>query len=416
MVRSKLRLAVLFLAAVAIVPATQAATDVADARSREMIPGAQDVNVKAQEYVDRGKKAYHSRDFNTAISNYTEALKLKPSDARLFFNRGLAYLKAEDLEHALADFSDCLAIAPGIYMALMNRANINVRKGHLAEALPDYDKAIELKADDFLIWYNRGVAHFLLGHQVNALQDFNEALRLNNYDSPSYSARADLYFEQGGMERAAADYRRVLVISPGTKHASDRLSVIEAKAPARSIGGITMPEELNRAEVAPEFISLAVKGCFVEGDTEEGLRAIAVASGWRSVGSDELTKQSSVAYTMTGGWTFDGATGPVAVSQSRESVALPVRVCSMTATLPSEIRFDDMQFALQSALKTEPADQSEHGDQIRSGYWVPHTTECTARVSLVFSRTERTLTIRMLHGRGGVAAAGRPNYPGNDGW
>ncbi len=386
------------------------ATILADARTQDLPPGQNsgDNNVKAQEFVDRGKRGYRSQDYQAAISNYSEALKLKPGDARLFFNRGLAYLKAEDLEHALADFSDCLAIAPGVYMALMNRANINVRKGRLVEALLDYDKAIELKADDFLIWYNRGVVYSRLGDTENALRDLNQALKLNPYDGPSYSVRADLYFAQGEKELAAADYRRVLVITPDTKHATERLAEISSVlGPSVGTGG---------EDVAPDIINLAVNGCFAQGDAQEGLQNMAVTSGWRPVASEELKKQSSAANSVTGGWTFESATGPVAVIQSRENISPPVRICSITTELPSAVSADDLQTELQSAFKAEPANKSENGELMKSGYWVPHTTECTARVSLVFSRTERTLTIRILHGRGGVAAAGHPNYPGNDGW
>lgn len=397
-------------------PPTQAATIVADARPAELTPqpADRDINIKAQEFVDRGKKAYQAGDYKSAIANYSEALKLKPGDARLFYNRGLAHMKLEDLDQAVKDFSDCVSIAPGIYMAWMNRANMNVKMNHLLEALPDYEKAIQLKPDDYLIWYNRGAVYSRLGQAENALRDLNEALKLNPYDGPSYSARADLYFVQGDKERAAADYRRSLGINPDSKHATERLAEIDAVSPPPPIDGIVVQERAPGKTVAPNLINLAVDACFAQGDSEQGLQNMAVTSGWTPVGSEELKKQSSAASSMTGGWTLEVATGPVAVIQSRENVSPPVRVCSITTKLPSHVRADDLRTALQSALKTEPADRSEHGDQITSGYWVPHTSECTARVSMVFSSTQRLLTIRMLHGRGGSSAENRPAYPGGE--
>lgn len=395
-------------------PIAQAATIVAAARPGELSPHSaeQDVNVKAQEFVDRGKKAYQAGDYKFAIANYSEALKLKAGDARLFYNRGLAFMKLEDPEQAIKDFSECLAIAPEFYMAWMNRANMNVRRNRLPESLPDYDKAIQLKPDDYLIWYNRGVVHSRLGQTENALRDLNEALKLNPYDGQSYSARADLYLSQGDRQAAAADYRRVLVITPGAKHAAERLARIDTISTPSSTNDIVKQEAHDGDSV--NLIELAVNACFAMGDTEEDLQTMAVTSGWSPVGSEELKKQSSAANSMTGGWTFEGAAGPIAVIQSRENVTPPVRICSLIMKLPSHVRADDLQTALQSALKMEPADRFEHADQITSGYWVPHTPECTARVSMIFSTAQRLLTIRMMHGRKSSVGGSLPAYPGSD--
>lgn len=399
-------------------PPAEAAKIVADARPLDVAPGTadRDVNTTAQNFVDRGKKAYQERDYKTAIEQYSEALKLKPSDARLFYNRGLAYYKSEALEPALADFTEALNLAPSLYFAFMNRGNIYSRLDRFADAVADYDKAIAIKPDDFLIWFNRGVAHGRLGNTETALQDLNEALRLNPYDGPSYSARADLYFAQGDKERAAADYQRVLVITPGAQRATERLAAIKSNQAEHSVDGIIVQDRTEQRKVDHDVISVAVNGCFAEGDTEIDLTERATRSGWSPVGSEELKKQSSAANSMTGGWTFQGADGPVAVIQSRENVTPPVRVCSITTKLPPALRFDDMQSALEAALRTEPSEQSERGDQITRGYWVPHTPGCTARVSLVFSSTQRVLTIRMLHGRGGTAPEVKPDYPRDEGW
>ena len=372
-------------------------------------------NAKAQTLADRGRAAYLAGDYSTAVSNFSELLKLKPADARVYYNRGNAYYRMRDLEKALADFSETLKIAPNMYLALMNRGNIYSQFKRYEEAIADYDRAIALKPDDFLIWFNRGVAHGRLGKTENALQDLDEALRLNPYDGPAYSARGDLYFAQGDTDRAAADYRRVLVITPGAKRATERLTEIKSNLAAHSVDGIIVQDRDEQRESDEDLVSVAVNGCFAEGDTEDDLKNRAARSGWTPVGNEELKKQSSAANSMTGGWTYQGVNGPVAIIQSRENVTPPVRVCSITTKLPPELRFGDMQIALEAALRASPADQSEHSGQITRGYWVPHTSECTARVSLVFSSMQRMLTIRMLHGRDGSGSGEKPNYPRDEG-
>lgn len=373
--------------------------------------GNQAVNAKAQEFVDRGKVAFQAKDYASAIQNYSEALKLKPADARLFYNRGLAYYKLEDLDRALADFTETINIAPTLYFAWMNRANIYSRKNRFAEAVADYDKAIALKSDDFLIWYNRGIAHGRLGDSQSALRDLNEALRLQPYDGASYSARGDLFFTQGDLAAARADYKRALTIKPENKHAEQRLRELETVVSNDPVPGIVVQPSNVDDKALSALAGLAISACFENGENEDGLRKLAQSSGWHAIGEQEIKKNSGPASSMVGGWTFDGVLGAQAIMQSRENVTPAVHVCSITSKLAASVEFKAVRSALEEALKASAADIAERGDQTTVGYWVPHTSTCEARTALVYSRGSQILTIRMLHGRVRSTGNGQEPYP-----
>ena len=93
----------------------------------------------------KGEESATSRDWNNAITHYTEALRLKPSYAEAYFKRGNAYL----------------------HMEKYNRA------------LKDYDEAIRLNPQSAAAYYNRGLAYQNLGRQELANQNFDEAIRLD---------------------------------------------------------------------------------------------------------------------------------------------------------------------------------------------------------------------------------------------
>lgn len=374
-------------------------------------PNQDSENAKAQDLVDRGKAAYQARDYDKAIALYTELLKLKPADARNYYNRGLAYYKLENLDSALADFTDAVNIAPALYFAWMNRANIYSRKNRFAEAVADYDKAIALKSDDFLIWYNRGIAHARLGDTPSALRDLNEALRLQPYDGASYSARADLYFTQGDLASAQADYRRALTIKPDNKHAERKLRELESGDSSDQVPGIVVQPSSINEKTSAALAKLSIAACFDNGESEDGLKALAQTFGWHAVGDQELRKNSGPAASMVGGWTFNGATGEIAIIQARENVTPPVYVCSITSKLSHPVEFNAVRSTFEESLKTVAADAKERGDQTTLGYWVPHTPACEAQVSLVYSRSSKILTIRMLHGRVRDAAGIQQPYP-----
>lgn len=372
-------------------------------------------NQKAQELVDHGKAAYRSRKYEKAVALYSELLKLKPADARIFYNRGLAYYKLQDLDRAFADFTDTINFAPTFYFAWMNRANIYSRKNKFAEAVADYDKAIALKSDDFLIWYNRGIAHGRLGDSQSALRDLNEALRLHPYDGASYSARADLYFTLGNLALARADYKRALTIKPDNKHAEQKLRELEGAVANDAVPGIVIQPNNAGNTTASDLAALAISACFDNGENEGGLRALAKTSGWNPVDEQELKKNSGPAVSMIGGWTFDAAVGALAIMQSRENVTPPVYVCTVTSKLPESIEFKAVRSAIEEALKTSTADTVEHGDQTTVGLWVPHTSTCEARTALVYTRGSQFLTIRILHGRVRSTTSGQEPYPPIDG-
>jgi tetratricopeptide (TPR) repeat protein len=58
---------------------------------------------KARRAEERGLEAASSKDYNLAIAEFTEAIRLKPDDADFYHDRGWAYLVKGDEDKAVAD-------------------------------------------------------------------------------------------------------------------------------------------------------------------------------------------------------------------------------------------------------------------------------------------------------------------------
>jgi len=54
-------------------------------------------------YYNRGFAYYNKGEYDRAILDYSEALKLKPADANVFVGRGLAYFHQRQYEQAIGD-------------------------------------------------------------------------------------------------------------------------------------------------------------------------------------------------------------------------------------------------------------------------------------------------------------------------
>ena len=106
------------------------------------------------------------------------------------YNCGNAYFIQSDFDRAIQDYSETIKLNPHFADAYNNRGNAYGNKGNFEQAIKDYSKAIELKPDLAEAYYNRGVAYGIKGELDRAIQDFDKAIELK----PDY---ADAYFNRG---------------------------------------------------------------------------------------------------------------------------------------------------------------------------------------------------------------------------
>jgi tetratricopeptide (TPR) repeat protein len=65
----------------------------------------------ATEARKRGASFFEKGDFDNAIADCTEAIRLDPKDALAYLNRGLAYRSKGDSDKAIADFKEAIRLA-----------------------------------------------------------------------------------------------------------------------------------------------------------------------------------------------------------------------------------------------------------------------------------------------------------------
>lgn len=95
----------------------------------------------AEDYFEQGKKAYEKKDFDLAITNYNQAIKLNPQMGKAYNNRGIVYVAQGKLNEAIADFTKAIELDPKNGKAYNNRAVAYYYKGDVAKAREDTLKA-----------------------------------------------------------------------------------------------------------------------------------------------------------------------------------------------------------------------------------------------------------------------------------
>jgi tetratricopeptide (TPR) repeat protein len=83
---------------------------------------------------------------DSAIEDYSEAMRLNPKDAEAPFNRGLTHMKIDKHDLAARDFTEVIVLQPKNADAYVYRGIIRVYQNQEKDADADFQKAFQLDA------------------------------------------------------------------------------------------------------------------------------------------------------------------------------------------------------------------------------------------------------------------------------
>ncbi len=121
---------------------------------------------------------YKNRDYLGALTAYTEAIRIDPSDALAVCCRGVAYYRLGDDLDAMRDYTNAISIDPTLAIAYYRRGFLHYLAQDYPSAIADYNKSIELQPDFALAYSNRGYAYRDLYGEQEALLDWRFAAKL----------------------------------------------------------------------------------------------------------------------------------------------------------------------------------------------------------------------------------------------
>ncbi len=135
-------------------------------------------NFRSERAFESGVDAVEGRNYDLAIAEFSEAVRLKPDYAEAYINRGVAYVGKGDYDRAIADENQAIRLDPRQARAYCNRANDYTHKDDWDRAIADCNEAIRLNPDQAVAYYNRANCYGHKGDYGNAIADCIEAIRL----------------------------------------------------------------------------------------------------------------------------------------------------------------------------------------------------------------------------------------------
>ncbi|GMP00126.1 MULTISPECIES: caspase family protein [Bradyrhizobium] len=143
-------------------------------------------------------------DYAKVITDATEAIRLQPSQAA-YNLRGSAFYDKGDYDIAIADFDDALKLGAPSGIIFHNRGNAWRGKHDYAKAIADYDMSIKADPKSAFSFQNRGISKEALGDLDGALADINQAIRLDPSLPQPLINRTAIWRAKGDLDRAIAD-------------------------------------------------------------------------------------------------------------------------------------------------------------------------------------------------------------------
>jgi tetratricopeptide (TPR) repeat protein len=152
-------------------------------------------------------------EYERAIQDYNQAIRINAKFATAYNNRAIAYDTKGDYDRAIADYEQAIKLKPSAE-TYFNRGNAHLGKSHYDHAIDDYNQAIKLKPDFAAAFDNRCWARAVVGILKPALADCNQALRLMPNNPATLDSRGFVFLKMTNFDAAVSDYDAALRSDP----------------------------------------------------------------------------------------------------------------------------------------------------------------------------------------------------------
>jgi tetratricopeptide (TPR) repeat protein len=154
----------------------------------------------------------------------------------LYYNRGNAFAKMRQYQLAMEDYNQSIRLQPNFAPAYFNRGNIYKDMGQYQLAIENYIINIQLCPECIDAYDQLGIVHGKMGQYQSALQIFNKVLSLKPNDHTAYNGRGIVYFKLGLYEQAMENLNYAIRIKPDYTDAYNNKALIHLTQNSKVLG------------------------------------------------------------------------------------------------------------------------------------------------------------------------------------
>jgi tetratricopeptide (TPR) repeat protein len=176
--------------------------------------GAAEKNAIA--YWKQGTRDAASKLYTDAINNFTRAIKVNKGEvgledaAKIFNERGLVYLHLKQYETAASDFENAVRLDSRNGEFHYNLGQVAVVEKRYRDAIEHYSAAIEVDPRNARYYSNRGMIAMETRNYDRAIDDYTRVLVHDQTQGMAYYYRGLAYKNKDRTDEALRDFDRVL--------------------------------------------------------------------------------------------------------------------------------------------------------------------------------------------------------------
>src|SRR5260221_354658 len=130
-------------------------------------------------FTNRGGAYVLKGQYDRAIQDYDQAIKLNPKFAKAFANRGGAYFSKGQYDRAIQDYDQAIKLDPSYATAFNSRGFTYLKMKKFDLAVADFDAALKRDPKQSGPLYGRGLAKRMNGDAAGGNADIAAAKRLD---------------------------------------------------------------------------------------------------------------------------------------------------------------------------------------------------------------------------------------------
>src|SRR5262249_554236 len=112
----------------------------------ESVCAENDDSISAKEYYERGKTAMSKKEYEKAIDNFSNAIRIDTQFSQAFVARGNALLEKKEMDAAKRDYDEAIRVDSKNEYALSCRGYFLASSKEYQKAIIDYDECIRLNS------------------------------------------------------------------------------------------------------------------------------------------------------------------------------------------------------------------------------------------------------------------------------
>jgi tetratricopeptide (TPR) repeat protein len=213
-----------------------------------------------------------------AVAYFSGRLKTRPGDDQAYGYRAEAWMLKEDFEAALKDLGEAIRLKPSLPTWWSNRAYVLSLTKDYDKALKDCNEAIRLDAKSARSYLVRGNIYRARKEPAQALKEYGEAVRLEpKYVSALYG-RANACWDLKNFAAAVKDYDEILKLQAQHEESLNELAWVLATCPDDKVRdgqrAVALATTLNKLsdEKNPEHLDTLAAAQAEAGNFDEAIR------------------------------------------------------------------------------------------------------------------------------------------------